>query len=186
MRLRYCILARCHTEIYVLLCSINQTEDVLGVQQTIYVPFLSVQWTLLLSGWRVLPRVQFSPKKLPNKAQWEKNLAKTGHWQVDLGQSGRWEHQWKLSHCPQKHKLSTNLETELPAQTCSWSTHQVHPTQYPHLHLVLLLWWPSSVLRFISRTPDTQTCNKALEVTQNSNSSSSKQYPANLWPSNCL
>lgn len=120
------------------------------------------------------------------KAQWEKNLAKTGHWQVDLGQSGRWEHQWKLSHCPQKHKLSTNLKTELPAQTCSWSTHQVHPTQYPHLHLVLLLWWPSSVLRFISRTPDTQTCNKALEVTQNSNSSSSKQYPANLWPSNCL
>lgn len=88
-------------------------------------------WTSLLSGWKALPWVQFSPIKSPNKAQWEKDLAKTGHWQVELGQFGHREHQWKLSHCPQKHKLSMDLKTELPAQTGSWSTHQVHPTQYP-------------------------------------------------------
>lgn len=114
--------------------------------------------------------------KVTKKAEWEKSLAKIGHWQVDLGQSG------KIVTLSPETQTKHRFKNRAPSSDL-FMAHTPAPIIYP---IISIHTRPSSMLRSLSRTPDRQTCHKALEATQNNYSNSSKQYPTNLRPSKHL
>lgn len=108
-------------------------------------------WALLLSGWRALPRVLFSPKKLPNKAQtmgveFGKDWALTG----GSGAVWAWRTSMKIVTLPPETQTKHRFKNRAPSSD-QFMFHTPGPSHTISIHTLpfccggqALCWDPSA------------------------------------------